>query len=153
MQPDEVQTALAEAVEEVLGTMCFAPVFSSSEEAIAQTDDCPLFEAALHFEGVPSGEFRLRIPLKPARLIGSGFLGKEEDEISDSQAGEVVCELANMFCGSALSRIEAGATFHLSHPELVSPAPDVPFAPPGFARWFELEEGSLAASLSFQTAL
>ena len=91
--------------------------------------------------------------MKPARTIGSGFLGKEEAEISDEQTGEVVCELANMFCGSVLSRLEDKTTFHLSHPELVSVPSGTPFNPPGIARWFELESGSLAASLSFLQAL
>jgi CheY-specific phosphatase CheX len=86
-------------------------------------------------------------------MVGSGFLGKEEEEISDEQTGEVVCELANMFCGSALSRLEAQTTFRLSHPELVAAESGTPFELTGIARWFELESGSLAASLSFPQAL
>ena len=153
MQPIEVQEALAAAVEEVLETMCFSAVFSSSETAFPEQNDGCVLMAQLRFEGSPSGEFQLAIPMPPARTIGSGFLGKEEAEISDEQTREVVCELANMFCGSVLSRLEAKTAFRLSHPDLVSVPCGTPFDPPGIARWFELEAGSLAASVSFRQAL
>ena len=38
--------------------------------------------------------------------------------MSSERAGEVVCELANMLCGSVLSRMDATAVFELSCPEL-----------------------------------
>ena len=157
MQATEVQAALASAVEEILETMCFSTVFSSSEtafppSALPEANDGSALMAQLRFEGNPSGEFRLTIPMKPARMIGSCFLGKEEAEISDEQTGEVVCELANMFCGSALSRLEAETTFHLSHPELVPAESGTSFDPLGIVRWFELESGSLTASFSFRQA-
>jgi CheY-specific phosphatase CheX len=152
MEPIEVQAALAAAVEEVLETMCFTAVFSSSEAAIPETGGGASLMASLRFEGKFSGEFLLVVALEPARTIGSGFLGKEEGEISDSQAAEVVCELANMFCGTTLSRLETETTFSLSHPELVSAELEVPCHVGGFTRWFELEEGSLAATLSFRQA-
>ncbi len=152
MQSTEVQLALAAAVEEVLETMCFICVLSSSEEAMQEAANCDSFVAVLHFEGNVSGEFRLKVPVKLAQVVGSGFLGKEEAEISHSQAGEVVCELANMFCGSALSRLEGNTIFHLSHPEIASPQSMTPVNGCGISRWFELENGILAASLNFQQA-
>ena len=173
MQPIEVQSALAAAVEEVLETMCFTGVMSSSESAIAEPAGlepaglepvgvepvgvepvvCDSLIASLRFEGNLCGEFRLRMPMKVARVVGSGFLGFDESEISDSQAGEVVCELANMYCGSALSRLEADTIFHLSHPEMVCVDAGVPFGGAGFCRWFELEEGNLATSLNVLQAI
>jgi hypothetical protein len=158
MQTTDVQAALAAAVEEVLETMCFSAVFSSSEAALPEAtvpepNDRSLLTARLRFEGNPSGEFQLAIPMGPARTVGSGFLGKDEAEISEEQTREVVCELANMFCGSALSRLEAGSIFRLSHPELLPSDSGPSFDPAGIARWFELESGGLTASFSFQQAL
>ena len=158
MEKLDAQSALAAAVEEVLETMCFTLLLSSSalsgpEAAVPGAGFSNPVTAVLQFEGSPSGEFRLSVPLTVARGVGSGFLGREPGEVSDCQAGEVVCELANMFCGSVLSRLEAETIFHLSHPELAHPElmPAVP-APDGNAvsRLFELEDGFFAASLQFR---
>jgi len=126
MEKLDAQSALAAAVEEVLETMCFTLLLSSSalsgpEAAVPGAGFSNPVTAVLQFEGSPSGEFRLSVPLTVARGVGSGFLGREPGEVSDCQAGEVVCELANMFCGSVLSRLEAETIFHLSHPELAHP--------------------------------
>lgn len=153
MEQTEVQSALTAAVEEVLETMCFAIVLSSSDDAIPEGNSSDWMTAMLRFEGKLSGEFRLSVPVKLARTVGSGFLGTEETEISDSQAAEVVCELANMFCGSALSRLEADTIFRLSHPELAPAESGTPVNRKGVGRRFELEDGTLAASFDFQRAL
>ena len=150
MKPIEVQAAMAEAVGEVLETMCFTAVLSSSDAAIPMTPECKCLIAALRFEGGCEGEFRVCIPMALARQIGAGFLGEDEEEISDVQAGEFVCELGNMFCGSALSRLEPETIFHLSHPELIPGNADAVFDDRRIGRWFELEEGNLAASMGFR---
>jgi CheY-specific phosphatase CheX len=150
MESTEVQTALAEAVEEVLETMCFAMVLSSSETAIPAPAGSDPVHAMLRFEGTPSGVFHLSIPVALARAAGSGFLGRDEEEISDLEATEVVCELANMFCGSVLSRLEKETIFHLSSPVLVTGDAGFPFVGAGISRWFELEGGTLAVNLDFQ---
>jgi hypothetical protein len=152
MEPNEIQTALASAVEEVLETMCFASVLAGAEGAVPPEWDgaAPAFTAELHFEGSPSGGFRVGVPLKLARVVGAGFLGREETEVSDSQAEEVVCELANMICGSVLSRLESKATFQITHPELAPPEHGISFEGAGTNRWFDLGDGILAVSLELQ---
>ncbi len=152
MEPNEIQMALASAVEEVLETMCFTSVLASAEGAIPPEEGggAPALTAELHFQGYPSGGFRLDVPLKLARVVGAGFLGREEAEVSDSQAEEVVCELANMICGSVLSHLESKTTFQITHPELVPPQQGVSFAQAGASRWFDLEDGFLAASLQLE---
>jgi hypothetical protein len=62
----------------------------------------------------------------------------------------VVCELANMICGSVLSRLERNATFQITHPELVPPQQDVSFGGAGANRWFDLGDGILTVSLELQ---
>ena len=39
--------------------------------------------------------------------------------ISERQACEVLCEMANMICGSVLSRLEPDAAFELLQPAIV----------------------------------
>ena len=52
------------------------------------------------------------------------FLGVDEGELTGHQVGEVVCELANMICGSVLSRMESAATFRIAPPKLADCAED-----------------------------
>jgi chemotaxis protein CheY-P-specific phosphatase CheC len=79
--------------------------------------------AGLTFQGEPSGSFLLRLTTVAARQIAADFLGIDESQISDSKTCEVVCELANMICGSVLSRVESAATFRLGEPR-IEPAPE-----------------------------
>jgi hypothetical protein len=83
--------------------------------------------------------------------VGAGFLGREEAEVSDGQAGEVVCELANMICGSVLSRLESEETFQITHPELVPQ--EAAAGLQGEQGWFDLGDGFLATSLEFKRTL
>jgi hypothetical protein len=65
-------------------------------------------------------------------------MGEEEDALDPARVGEVVCELANMICGSLLSRLETDTCFELHHPELRSDLP-----PDAIYRNFDLENGTL----------
>jgi CheY-specific phosphatase CheX len=150
MEPNEIQTALASAVEEVLETMCFTTVLASSVHPPEEDGGAPAITAELRFHGSPSGGFRMGVPMKLARVVGAGFLGREQMEVSDSQAEEVVCELANMICGSVLSRLESKATFQITHPELALPEPAAGLAGAGANRWFDLGDGILTVSLELQ---
>ena len=177
MEQNEIQIGLAAAVEEVLETMCFTSVLSSGEGPApacmegavpADGDEGPPADpevavpadagaractAELRFEGNPSGGCRVSVPLKLARVVGAGFLGSDEMEVSDSQAEEVVCELANMICGSVLSRLESEETFRITHPELVPPERGAGFEGAGIHRWFDLGDGILTVSLELQRTL
>jgi len=151
MQPNEIQAALGSAVEEVLETMCFTGVLTSSPGAAPRSArDCPGWTAELHFGGHGSGRFRLSIPTNVAQLLGSAFLGREETEVTEEEAREVVCELANMMCGSVLSRVETKASFQLTHPEVTSLEPGGSLAGPAANRWFNLGGGIFAVSLEIQ---
>jgi CheY-specific phosphatase CheX len=154
METNEIQSVLAAAVEEVLETMCFTAVLASSEGAAPAEDGARAVTAQLSFQGSPSGAFRVSVPSNLARVVAASFLGWEELEVSDSQAGEMVCELANMVCGAVLSRLESGSAFHLFHPELTDREAAVNPESAGVARWFDLGEGMiLTASLELQSGL
>jgi len=148
MEPNEIQAALAAAVEEVLETMYFSTVLASADGAApSEGGGAPAITVKLRFEGSPSGGFRVSVPLTLARVVSAGFLGREEAEVSDSQAEEVVGELANMICGSVLSRLQSDATFQITHPELTPTEPGVGFEGAGANRWFDLGDGILTVSL------
>lgn len=160
MEPNEVQAAMATAVEDVLETMCFLGVCASGQ-GIAPPDaggstppdgaaDARTLTAELRFEGNSAGAFRLSLPLSLAQTAGAGFLGLDEAAASDAQAAEVVCELANMICGSVLGRLEHSTIFRLSHPELIPTLPGPGHDALSNTRWFDTGEGVLSVSLSMQ---
>ncbi|MGA2740385.1 MAG: chemotaxis protein CheX [Bryobacteraceae bacterium] len=127
MPDNEWHDMLAAATGEVLETMFFtdvsgpAPVGASSPE--------PRVAARLSFEGTPSGALTLSVSEPAVRALAANFLGSEEDDpLPAAQLGSVVCELANMICGSLLSHVRTEEHFKLSSPELM---PSGTACPPG----------------------
>jgi CheY-specific phosphatase CheX len=112
----DLTQALSDSIPEILGTMFFSDVMEDCEDAAAAAE--PL-AVSLFFQGPLSGDFRLRIDLPAARLLAASFLAEEEDALAPAQMEEAICELANMICGGALTRLQPDALYSLSHPEVV----------------------------------
>jgi CheY-specific phosphatase CheX len=147
--PDSIQAeALSAAVRDVLETMSFAEV--AGETAGDTGSEVARIEARLLFHGQRPGKFRVAISPTVARGIAVDFLGLEDgDAIEESQVGEVVCEVANMICGSVLSRLEADLVFELTSPRLVEAAEQGGW-PQEAARTFDLGRGGLTAAIRFE---
>lgn len=129
-----IETALAESVQEVLEKMFFADLVNSPPgETLAAG-----ITAQLIFDGDPPGSFRLILDPAAARSAAADFLGEDPSELSEDQLNEVVCELANMICGSVLSRIESSATFRLFKPVIV---PTTELAPAAVEAKFQAAVG------------
>ncbi|MGO9259869.1 MAG: chemotaxis protein CheX [Bryobacteraceae bacterium] len=105
--------ALREAVDEVLEKMFFV---QSEGQAAPDRPPEELVAARVDFEGSPSGTLSLRVTLPAAHRMAADFLGEEASELPATRTTEVVCELANMICGSVLSRVEGETAFRLSAP-------------------------------------
>lgn len=135
----DVQRILLESASEVLETMFFTGVAEEDSSEDAQSLIC----AELTFHGKPSGRFGVRVPPKTGRMIAASFLGLDESEVADRQVADVICELTNMFCGSVLSRIEAGARFELMHPEIDTTNCDWRKLPNAVGSTFGIEEGTV----------
>jgi CheY-specific phosphatase CheX len=113
--------ALRDSVDEVLEKMFFAQTLGEPSDVDEAGDSLANAVAVeLRFEGEPSGSLCLRLTADAAREIAADFLGMEGAEISAGQISEVVRELANMICGSVLSRVESAATFRLGVPRIVT---------------------------------
>ena len=123
MQTSNFDPLLTSAAAEVLESMCFISVAEHCEEPA--TADAKWVAAKLHFQGPFSGDFGLCAPLGTAQIIASNFLGEDESGIDPSQIVEVLCELANMICGSFLSRFESKGVYDLSPPVLDDLSPPV----------------------------
>lgn len=128
---------LTEAVQTVLETMFFTEPLG-----MAPAPDAGL-TASVAFHGQPSGELAVSISEGAVRPLAASFLGEDENDITDAQIEQVVCEIANMLCGSVVSRFESDTAFALAPPELL-PA-DWPW--PRSSQTFALENGTLSVAL------
>jgi hypothetical protein len=96
--------------------MFFIRCLGEPQESASETE----VVAHLTFEGDPSGSLTLSVAAGVARSVAADFLGEEEPGLSEQQIGDVVCELANMICGSVLSRVESTTTFRLASPRIMA---------------------------------
>jgi hypothetical protein len=140
MNPSELGQVLSDSAAEVLESMFFTGV-AGEAPAEAIPADAAIW-ASLRFLGSPSGAFGVGLPRDAARRIAASFLGTETSEVSDTQTDEVICELANMLCGSVLSRVEGNARFDLSQPRPAAAPADS--GSPGARKTLLTEEGPLA---------
>jgi hypothetical protein len=151
MSEQNLDQLLSETVDGVLETMFFSMPLGPAEPETGPT----VLAARLAFHGNPSGTLEVCLSQASARLLAAGFLGEDDETLTDSQPGEVVCELANMLCGSLVSKLETDESFDLTSPELVpaggATATDLE-APPVARQSFELENGILTVTLHLQAA-
>ena len=134
-----VNSALRESAEQVLATMFFAVVVGDAPVEVATA--APLVRVRVSFSGPLAGTFYAAISESEASVLATDFYG--QDTVQPEAVYPAICELANMVCGSTLSRIEPESLFSLSPPE---PA-DKTFAPDGVVLCFELPDGWLTFSI------
>ena len=148
MSDQVIHRALYDSVNEVLEKMFFVQTMGESSIP-GPGSDAQLDEIAIRiaFQGEPSGALMLRLTSAAARQIAADFLGIDEAEVSDLQTSEVVGELANMICGSLLSRMESATTFHLEAPRMVAPSEE----PGGNNLAVELPNGRLIVKVAIET--
>jgi CheY-specific phosphatase CheX len=139
-----VAESLAAAASDVLETMFFSSVIG--EAPVSATLSANALAARLQFSGARGGAFGLRLTEEAARVIAANFLAEENDEPTEQQVQEVICELANMMCGSVLSRLDRGAHFDLGQPAMVAAAEVA--APEAVSRAFDIGDGEVAMFLS-----
>jgi hypothetical protein len=106
MPDSEWNGMLAAAAAEVLETMFFSSVYGPAQPG--PYPPAPRVAARVGFEAAMRG-------------LAGNFLASDEDgPLPLPQVAGVACELANMICGSLLSRVKAERHFRLSSPELLS---------------------------------
>lgn len=139
-----VSALLQSCGEHVLETMFFAPVLDDADPAAGT--GVTRIASRLHFQGKPSGDFEIDADPLVARSLAAGFLGIDETEVTAVEEDEVMAELCNMTCGSALSSLGRVEYFSLEAPETSRPGE---FAPgvDGVRRGFLLETGTLSVCL------
>jgi CheY-specific phosphatase CheX len=142
-----VAEILMSAAEEVLETMFFTGIIEP-----AAPPEADGLAALVPFRGAPSGLCGVWLERTAAREMAASFLGLDpEEELGPAQVEQVVCEFANMICGSVVSRLESSATIELDSPRLV---PDERFRSEaeGPQCWFQTENGVLGLVLRLEEA-
>jgi CheY-specific phosphatase CheX len=137
---------LSTTVDSVLQAMFFSVICGPGEP---ETNGVVL-KSRLAFHGRPSGRFDVCLSEPSARLLAAAFLGEDEESLTDSQTGQVVCELANMLCGSLVSTLQSDEGFELDSPELVTSGNEIVAdseAPPTARQTFALDGGILTVTL------
>jgi hypothetical protein len=135
---------LRECAEHVLETMLFCEILGlkSSEDLLVW----PLISASVSISGPLTGMFRIAASEPAATALATDFFGLDQPP-GPASVQQVIGELANMICGSALSRIEPEALFTLGHPEPVFD----PFPLGEAVQCFELAPGLLAVSIELSS--
>jgi len=142
--PDaKVGEALSAAAADVLETMFFSTVMGEAPVGLDRPANA--VAARLQFSGARSGVFAVRLTEGAAQVIAASFLAEETEEPTKPQVQEVVCELANMMCGSVLSRLDRGAHFDLG-PPAVTDADDIAVLDAA-CRGFDIGDGEVAVFL------
>jgi hypothetical protein len=146
MPESDWEQILPAAAEEVLETMFFSGVFGPAPEGAPESP--PPLAAQLRFEGSPSGQLCLSVSPASARNLAGNFLAADDPEaLSAAELGAVLCELANMVCGSLLSRVESDCHFRLSSPSLFDAAE---FPPSQYSQSYDLGDGVLRLALALE---
>jgi CheY-specific phosphatase CheX len=114
---EHVGAVLQNAAETVLETMFFMMAEGAADPV--HPPQTEMMRTALSFSGEWSGTFELDVPAACARSIAESFVGIDDcGEIPPERVGEVMCELANMICGSTLSHLASDKIFNLSAPHV-----------------------------------
>jgi hypothetical protein len=138
---------LEAAAGEVLETMFFTAVYGPAAAAVDAAS--PSVAARLRFEGTPSGVLTVNISEQAMHTLAANFVAcEDEGPISQSQLANVACELANMVCGSMLSRVKTEEHFCLASPELLLRSGGAPAAPPN--RSLDLGDGVIDLWLALE---
>ena len=109
---NSLKAFLAEALQEVLESMCFTMVDGPAESPAEEPLPCA--SVALAFSGYCKGEFWLSVPAAIAQEISSSFTG--DLDLSRTQVAEVISKLGNIASGSTLSRYDNATIFDLDPP-------------------------------------
>jgi CheY-specific phosphatase CheX len=141
---EDIQPLLEAATAEVLETMFFATASGEAASWPPAAGDC--VAASVAFSGTRNGNLTVRLPGGTARALAACFLGVDsEGPLGPGQVAEVVCEMANMVCGAALSRLDPDGEVRLGPP---GPA-GAGAPPPGAVETvIAVDEGPVAVTLA-----
>jgi CheY-specific phosphatase CheX len=115
-----LQSACREAMTEVLETMFFEP--ASGELELTDDPGTDTRVVLVRFDGSLTGSLYVSLSRQCCAPLAAGFLGREEDELTEAEQTSLVAELGNMLCGATMSRMEPAGRLRIQQPVLLSGA-------------------------------
>jgi CheY-specific phosphatase CheX len=140
----DLHALLTEAAENVLENMFFSGVMGEIEEEPEGERLC----ATVKFAGSSHGELTVSAAESTVAVLAAGFLGAEDETVSDAQVRSVVGELANVLCGAVLGNLDPNGNFVISPPEVKDADGAGAVGHMQLRRRFELMEGDLSVGLT-----
>jgi CheY-specific phosphatase CheX len=110
-EPQTITGCLEAAAADVLETMFFAAAEATQPPG---EERAGRLGVSLQFHGAAAGKLRLTIDQDAAERLATNFYGAESTLV---EARSVLPELANMICGTLLSRLDTEAIFCLGEPQ------------------------------------
>jgi hypothetical protein len=154
--------ALLAAVTEVAENSLFAFADASDQASFDAAATAPPGEggsdwlrAWVHFSGPIAGRFELAVPEPLARHLGASFAGAETGgEISEGDLVDFTGELANMVCGTWLTRSCRHEAFSLTPPDVHRGQPEAAQAGDAASESFYLsiDDAPIRLTLCWRTA-
>ena len=121
MEMETLITAMKNSISEVLETMFFLPLdFPETDHwdlSTLKTEETLV--SKLSFSGPFEGYFLFFIPQETASSLTADFLGKDVENISQSEVADTAKEIINMFAGSTFGKYDDQALFSLGIPQLM----------------------------------
>lgn len=131
---------LSASITDVLATMFFAETVPQDESS--PFHDLDSVSAFVEFQGDRKGCIWLSLSHGCLRRLASSFLGTDtEDDVSEEELKQVLGELANMICGSFLSRTDRHGNFIIHAPRCAAQIESLP--EPQVSRHYNVEGGSM----------
>lgn len=139
--------ACREAMAEVMETMFFEPATDEIRfETPPAGDSCVVL---VRFDGSLTGWLRVALPRRCCGPLAAGFLGREEEELTETERNSLVAELGNMLCGATMSRMEPAGRLRIQQPVLVMSSGAADEAKPEHWLRYPLECGDIFVSVRY----
>lgn len=150
--PETISSSLlADCASKILEKMFFATVLDDSTEPVIPAG--PMLGASVTFTGPRHGVLAIAVERETARTLAMDFLGLDsKDGLDPEKVDDTLGELANMVCGTTLSRFDDEGLFSLAYPVCGPHAVEMATSGDGVRRLLDIGEGTLALCLKIENA-
>jgi len=140
----DLSALLNTAAEEVLENMFFSGVTGE----LPGEPGGDRLSATVSFVGSSEGELTVSATASALSALAAGFLGEEDDAVSEAQLQSVAGELANVLCGAVLGHLNPKGSFRIAPPRIAREQDGNAIREMEVRKLFELLEGDLAVGLT-----
>ncbi len=151
MLREQASAALSGAARDVLETMCFV-----AAEEVSGPLPCGAepIAAQVEFRGHWTGRCTVEMPEACALFVTANFLGDLDPcRTGIAAVTELLCELVNMVCGSAITRLNCPGIVTLAPPHLLWewPCPESSSANSNVECWLDTGDGTVRVGLDMDS--